>query len=136
MTPKSLLPNNVLYRLLDDLWFLDVDALLGGEGSEVVVSPWKCLESLPAQARARFHHAATAVPSMPVATQGGAQPPKRSYQEVNGPVPTGPPIDDEGLAQQTCGEEEGEVVTMAKAVPPSRCEGGGHTGERGLVVYR
>ena len=41
-------------------------------------------------------------PAEPTADQPPDPPasPKRSYEEVNGPVPTGPVIDENGLAQQ------------------------------------
>ena len=64
-------------------------------------------------------------------------PPKRTYQEVNGPVPKGPPIDDEGLAQQTCGEEE---ETATDATPPSPNQSttptGGQATEEWVVVNK
>mgnify|MGYP000385930745 FL=1 len=45
------------------------------------------------------------------------QTPKRSYVEVNGPVPTGPVIDENGLAQQVSGAAP-TPITSDSLIPP------------------
>ena len=42
-------------------------------------------------------------PPSPPLDEAPAAAPLRSYEEVHGPMPTGPPIDADGLAQQTKG---------------------------------
>ena len=58
----------------------------------------------PATDREGGGDAEQAGPTQPTQPTQRTQRTQRTYQEVNGPVATGPPIDDEGLAQQTSGE--------------------------------
>ena len=46
-----------------------------------------------------------------------AAPPVRSYEEVHGPMPTGPPIDADGLAQQTKGDGAAPLAAAPAPAP-------------------
>ena len=62
-------------------------------------------------------------PTPPLANEApapAASPPEplRSYEEVHGPMPTGPPIDADGLAQQTMGDGAAPAAAAACPAPP------------------
>lgn len=63
-----------------------------------------------------------APPSPPLANEAEAPAaapaaPLRSYEEVHGPMPTGPPIDADGLAQQTMGDGAAPAAAAPAPAP-------------------
>ena len=57
-----------------------------------------------------------APPSPPLANEAPAAP-LRSYEEVHGSMPTGPPIDADGLAQQTKGDGAAPLAAAPAPAP-------------------
>ena len=56
-------------------------------------------------------------PPSPPLDEAPAAAPLRSYEEVHGPMPTGPPIDADGLAQQTKGDGAAPLAAAPAPAP-------------------